>query len=72
MEGFVQTVGDCGLIDLGYEGEKFTWESFRGKDNWVQERLDRGLANQPWCELFPAAIVQVLDVSTSDHLPLSL
>lgn len=70
MEGFVQTVGGCGLVDLGFEGEKFTWESFCGKHNWVQERLDRGLANQAWCELFPSTVVKVLEISTSDHLPL--
>ncbi|XP_074337494.1 uncharacterized protein LOC141674688 [Apium graveolens] len=72
IEGFVQTVDDCGLLDLGFEGEKFTWERCHGKYNWVQERLDRGLANRSWCELFPFAVVKVLEVSTSDHLPLFL
>lgn len=24
MQGFVQTVDECGLIDLGFEGDKFT------------------------------------------------
>lgn len=47
-EGFTATVHDCGLCDLGFVGEKFTWERSRGQHNWVQERLDRGLANQGW------------------------
>lgn len=72
MEGFVQTVGACGLLDLGFVGNQFTWERSRGKYNWVQEQLDRGLANQAWRDLFPAAKVKVWDVSTSDHFPLYL
>lgn len=39
---------------------------------WVQERLDRGLATKAWCELFPDAEVHVLEMSTSDHMPLVL
>ncbi|XP_074346657.1 uncharacterized protein LOC141685458 [Apium graveolens] len=38
----------------------------------MQERLDRGLANYEWKNLFPSAEIKVLDVSTSDHLPLVL
>lgn len=36
---------------------------------WVQERLDRGMANNEWMNWFPRE-VRVLEVSTSDHLPL--
>lgn len=72
LDGFVDTIRVCGLSDLGFVREKFTWERFRGKSNWVQERLDRGFANQVWRELFPVAEVKVWDVSTSDHLPLYL
>ncbi|XP_074373836.1 uncharacterized protein LOC141714203 [Apium graveolens] len=59
-------------MDLGFEREMFTWERCRGTDAWVQERLDRGLANQDWKSLFPDAVVKVIEVSTSDHLPLFL
>lgn len=72
LEGFTETVNDCGLLDLGYVGSKFTWKKSRGGDAWVQERLDRGLSNQGWRDLFPEAEVLVLDVSTSDHYPLFL
>lgn len=57
---------------MGYQGECFTWEKSRGTDWWIQERLDRGLANKEWVELFPSAIVKVMEVSTSDHFPLYL
>lgn len=55
LNGFTDTITDCGLVDLGFVSEKYTWERFRGKENWVQERLDRGLANQEWCNMFPSA-----------------
>ncbi|XP_074361982.1 uncharacterized protein LOC141702184 [Apium graveolens] len=72
LEGFHNTVIDCGLEDLGFTGCEFTWERYRGTPRWIQERLDRGLANQGWRLLFPNAEIQVLEVSTSDHLPLIL
>lgn len=53
-------------------GDKYTWERSIGTGKWIQERLDRGLATQEWCNLFPMAAFQVLDVATSDHLPLYL
>ncbi|WOH11566.1 hypothetical protein DCAR_0831055 [Daucus carota subsp. sativus] len=72
LEGFNQTVIDCNLEDLGFNGYEFTWERCRGTTMWIQERLDRVMANQGWRQLFPNAEVQVLEVSTSDHLPLVL
>ncbi|XP_074352896.1 uncharacterized protein LOC141692052 [Apium graveolens] len=71
LKGFSDAVNDCGLVDLGFKENEFTWEKSRGTAGWVQERLDRGLANQGGV-LFPKAEVQVLDVSKSDHLPLLL
>lgn len=44
--GFGNAIRDSELMDLGFVGEKFTWEKSRGKVNWVQERLDRGFANK--------------------------
>ncbi|XP_074346276.1 uncharacterized protein LOC141685051 [Apium graveolens] len=72
LEGFTNTISDCQLMDLGFVGNRFTWERERGGNRWIQERLDRGLANSQWRNLFPHAEVIVLDVSTSDHLPLNL
>lgn len=72
LNGFVDTMNDCGLTDLCFKGENFTWEKSREKINWVQERLDIGLSNQTWRDLFPDAEVSVLEVTTSDHMPLYL
>ncbi|XP_074347573.1 uncharacterized protein LOC141686437 [Apium graveolens] len=48
------------------------WDKSRGKYNWVQECLDRGLATRQWLDLFPSPEVRVLEVAMSDHLPLHL
>ncbi|XP_074327302.1 uncharacterized protein LOC141665222 [Apium graveolens] len=72
LEGFSNTVLECGLEELGFVGCEFTWEKFRGTPNWIQERLDRGFANQRFRNLFPNAVVHVLEVSTLDHLPMLL
>lgn len=72
IEGFNEAVGKRQLMDLGYSGSKFTWERSRGSVRWIQERLDRGLVTQQWKDMFPLAKVNVLEISTSDHLPLHL
>ncbi|XP_074350142.1 uncharacterized protein LOC141689683 [Apium graveolens] len=69
LNGFVYTVNDCRLFNLRFKGEKFTWKKSRGKVNWIQERLDRGFATQAWKDLFPDAEVNVLEMTTSDHIP---
>lgn len=66
-EGFTAAINDCQLLDLGFNGSMFTWERSRGSDRWVQERLDRGLANKQWIDMFPQDEVMVLDVSKFDH-----
>lgn len=72
LTGFEITLSDCNLFDLGFVGAKYTWEKSRGTSNWIQERLDRGVATQTWCTLFLDVEVKVIDVAPSDHLPLSL
>ncbi|XP_074362468.1 uncharacterized protein LOC141702742 [Apium graveolens] len=72
LDGFCNVVEECSLCDLGFTGSMYTWERFRGTNKWVQERLDRGLVNDEWRRVFPDAELCMLDVSTSDHLPLLL
>lgn len=72
LQGFTEVVNESGLKDLGFMGAKFTWERSRGSHTWVQERLDKGLANQSWCQFFPLADVRMIEVATSDYLPLYL
>lgn len=46
IESFNEVISASRLIDLGFIGEKYTWERSRGKSNWIHEMLDRGFANQ--------------------------
>lgn len=55
----------CGLADIGCQGECFTWQ--RGL---IRERLDCGMANSQWIDLFPNAVLINEDMIKSDHRPL--
>ncbi|XP_050249321.1 uncharacterized protein LOC126696682 [Quercus robur] len=70
MEAFRNALLHCGLIDLGYRGNIFTWQNGRPGDAFVQERLDRACATLDWRERFPHVVVNHLQVSYSDHDPI--
>ncbi|CAN6571026.1 unnamed protein product [Malus baccata var. baccata] len=56
------------ILDLGYNGPKFTW---RGKRNGqlVEVRLDRALGNENWQVLWPNCLVSIGTTLGSDHNP---
>lgn len=72
LEGFTDVINECGVMDLGFVDNEFTREKSRGSAIWIQERQDRGCANQGWRDLFMSAEIKVLKVSTSYHSPLFL
>ncbi|KAA3487428.1 reverse transcriptase [Gossypium australe] len=53
MEAFRETLEDCQLQDIGYSGTWFTWERGNLPETNIRERLDRGVANEKWLNLFP-------------------
>ena len=59
-----------GLVDLGFQGNIFTWNNGRPGDAFVQERLDRACANSEWRSLFSHAKVFHIQSSYSDHNPI--
>ena len=67
---FRMALSDCGLGDLGFTGPMITWVNKRGSEIYFQERLDRCTCDDRWCGCFPQAIVEYLDFSKSDHLPI--
>lgn len=71
-EDFRNTLLQCGLIDLGYSGNIFTWCNGWPRDAFVQERFDRQCATLDWGETFPQAMVCHLHVSFLDHDPIFL
>lgn len=46
-------VGD---VDLGFNGQKFTWRGTRN-GQLVEARLDRGLVNECWLSQWPNSMV---------------
>ncbi|KAF5470993.1 hypothetical protein F2P56_011472 [Juglans regia] len=70
MEAFRQTLAYYGLGDLGFEGSLFTWCNNIEGPNFTRERLDRGLANCAWQDLFYSNSVSILPTICSDNNPL--
>ena len=68
---FASTMDMCQLIDLGFNGPKFTWTNKR-KSKSILKRLDRGWADSEWIQSFPNANLWYLPRITSDHCPILL
>lgn len=43
MQLFKEVINECGFMDLGYEGSKYTWSRHFENGNSIWERLDRCL-----------------------------
>jgi hypothetical protein len=65
-------VDNVGAIDLGFSDSKFTWSNRRVGLANIRERLDRGLCNADWQQVFPKAGVRHLVAANSDHNPILL
>lgn len=71
MDKFKETLEECGLQDLGYEGDIFTWRNHSHlAEKYIKERLDRAVANMEWCDRFPGFKVINGDPRHSDHRPI--
>lgn len=57
------------LMDLEFNGPKFTWRGTRN-GQLVEARLDRGLVNKQWLDLWPNTIVTHDIVLGSEHSPI--
>ncbi|XP_049365117.1 uncharacterized protein LOC125829910 [Solanum verrucosum] len=47
---FIAVIETCGLIDLGFNGQRFTWSNKRGTHHRIWKRLDRAMVNDKWLE----------------------
>ncbi|XP_041026930.1 uncharacterized protein LOC121267125 [Juglans microcarpa x Juglans regia] len=70
MEGFRIALMECGLHDLGFKGDRFTWWNNWEGSQFTKERLDRACANSDWLENFGGYLVTTAAASFSDHRPL--
>ncbi|XP_069148286.1 uncharacterized protein [Solanum lycopersicum] len=67
---FISIIEYCGLVDMGYNGQPFTWCNHRKDAARIWKRLDRGLANDKWLEKMPHTNITRLPSVGSDHCPL--
>jgi hypothetical protein len=71
MDRFKETLEECGLHDLGFTGDPFTWRNNNhDARRYIRERLDRAVATQEWCNKFISYRVEHGDPGHSDHRPI--
>ncbi|KAL5572537.1 hypothetical protein UlMin_022134 [Ulmus minor] len=68
----INAVDNLGLVELPSQGLKYTWSNGRGASQEIKAKLDRGVANADWWNLFPNADMKVLPQVSSDHSPVVL
>ena len=54
MEVSMVFINNNGLIDLGFQGNKYTWSN-KWTTGTIKQRLDRSIANDKWRILFSRA-----------------
>jgi hypothetical protein len=67
MALFRDCLDDCGLMDLGYIGPKFTWSNKQGNNRNIKVRLDRAVANSDFMQIYDSCTVENIITSSSDH-----
>jgi len=72
IRGFREVVQDSGLIDIHLTGYPFTWVKGRGGHDMKEERIDRAMATQTWCDIFHQNRLHNVISHRSDHFPILL
>lgn len=67
LQGFMDMINNCGLMDPGHQGNGFTWCNGQQGTNKIYKRLDRILCNGVWFNVFPNAKVMQWTSETSNH-----
>lgn len=71
MKGFRDALDHNNLRDISYKGPLFTWNNGR-TNGYIEERLDRFVANLEWQDIFRNAVVENIIWDSSDHYPICL
>ncbi|KAK4707386.1 hypothetical protein R3W88_033075 [Solanum pinnatisectum] len=66
---FIGVIEACGLLDLGFNGPRFTWSNQRGINSRIWKRLDRAMVNDRWLQDIPHTNITHLPSVGSDHCP---
>lgn len=67
---FTDWIFEQGLVDMGFEGQNFTWRRDMQNNHLRAARLDRALGNMEWRMKFQSCKVRHLPMIQSDHAPL--
>ncbi|CAN0905945.1 hypothetical protein LINGRAHAP2_LOCUS23943 [Linum grandiflorum] len=71
-EPFKRFIFDNNLMDLGFEGQRYTWTNYRREDGNIRVRLDQALCSPAWRLHFRQAILHHETMIGSDHTPILL
>ena len=63
------TLDHIRMLFIPSSGFYYTWFNRRPGSRRVYSRIDRGMANEKWWELFPNASLKILPQLTSNHNP---
>ena len=72
MMAFRECLNKCGLVDLGFIGQKYRWCNGRFGGDRTKLRLDRAVANEDWMLGFLDARVFHSSIYISDHYLIKL
>ncbi|KAL5545865.1 hypothetical protein UlMin_005552 [Ulmus minor] len=68
----INAVDNMGLVELPSQGLKYSWTNGRITGHEIRAKLDQGVANSDWWQLFPNAEMKILPQNSSDHSPILL
>lgn len=70
MIEFREVLDKCDLQEISFEGDRFTWDNGRKGEDFIQERLDLGFANESFLQMFPEIRANHMDRDGSNHSPI--
>lgn len=70
IEAFRLALEECGLSNLGYKGDKYTWSNNKEGNGFTRERLDRAFGDLEWLSSYGKYSTSTLAINCSDHKPI--
>jgi hypothetical protein len=69
---FRECLEDCGLLDVGFTGPKYTWTNKQDANSNVRVHLDCAVANGAFMDMFDNYRVENVITTSSDHLAVAI